>query len=186
MAASKKQPKQRHIQHGGIYTTLDASECNAQGITTSLKGKAWGHPVLVLGPHAELRNCFRIMTITSSPPDYENTIPFAPLRKDKRHPMQLRLAHFEWLPEPSYLRIEKEYWIERKGLDDELGRIPLKGSQGLSKLTELVGKTRSREEQDKLVARLREQVKLELQLLVATAEAERARAEALASGTEAT
>jgi hypothetical protein len=57
--------------------------------------------------------------------------------------MQLQLAHFCQFLLDSYLRIKEEYWVEGRGLGEEMGRLKKKG---LRMLLEVLGK-RERERQ---------------------------------------
>jgi hypothetical protein len=69
---------------------------------------------------------------------------FSPLlshtQQASRHPVRLPHAHFCQSLLCSYLRIKEEYWVEGKGLGEEVARLKKKGCRGLGMLVKVSGR----------------------------------------------
>ncbi|KAF1951934.1 hypothetical protein CC80DRAFT_190163 [Byssothecium circinans] len=147
------------ILEGGIYD-IDP-DISTHAIPTDTTPQVRKHMVLVLGRKPNLKNCWRVVTITSKPYDLhapndrlENYIPIAPVPK-KPYDMQVQLAHGATLLLDSYLRIDREWYVHADGLqglgvgDTGLAlRVRKKGSGGLAQLRDYL----RRKEREKIAA----------------------------------
>ena len=160
------------VQIGGIYTIPSNKAAVDQRIRSSLKHGAWNHMVLVLGALPARPGFWRIMTVPPCRPhstislahkyqistkryDRQTSIPFYPLSNYgpyTQHP-QLKVlpgGHFD-TSRGSYLRTEEEYWIEARGLQELVGRVPYKGYYGLNKVLGMLAWGEAvRKEQDRM------------------------------------